>query len=155
MITHGMSKKNIYRRWADMKSRCFNENNKKYKHYGGRGITVCESWMEFENFYNDMGDVPRDKCELDRKDNNMGYSKSNCRWVDRIINQHNTNSKKNSTSNFKGVNYDKNRKKWTADCKRGGKRKRKRFDTEIQAALYYNLIAKELYGEFAYQNDIR
>lgn len=86
--THGMSKTRIWWVWSDMKARCSNEKHKAYKNYGGRGITVCKRWESFENFYKDMGDPPNrgrgsNQLSLDRIDNNKGYSKSNCRWVDR------------------------------------------------------------------------
>jgi len=77
--THGMSKTQTYKSWASMKSRCLNENSTRYENWGGRGIIVCEEWLKFENFYNDMGEKPEGKS-LDRIDNNKGYYKKNCRW---------------------------------------------------------------------------
>ncbi len=63
-----------------MVRRCYEKTNPAYKNYGGRGITVSDRWLEsFENFYADMGDKPKDK-NLDRVDNNKGYSFDNCKW---------------------------------------------------------------------------
>jgi hypothetical protein len=69
-----------YVRWAAMLRRCFNPNVREYCNYGGRGVTVCERWLKFENFYADMGDPPPGKW-LDRRDNDGDYEPGNCRWT--------------------------------------------------------------------------
>lgn len=83
--THGKIKTPEYRTWAHMKSRCTNPNVKEYKNYGGRGISMCERWLNsFENFLADMGERPSSKYSIDRFPNNDGnYEKSNCRWADK------------------------------------------------------------------------
>jgi hypothetical protein len=79
--THNKSGSRIYWIWSSMIERCTNKKNKQYKHYGDRGIKVCEEWRNsFENFYKDMGDRPINKSSLGRIDNDKGYYKENCRW---------------------------------------------------------------------------
>lgn len=78
---HGMSNTSIYKRWESILQRCTNPKSKNYKDYGGRGILVCEEWLDFNRFYQDMGDIPFTGATIDRIDNDKGYSKDNCEWT--------------------------------------------------------------------------
>jgi len=79
--THGMTHTSTFKSWSDMKQRCLNPNDRGYKHYGGRGIQVCQRWQEsFENFLEDMGVCP-DGLTLDRQNNDGNYEKDNCKWA--------------------------------------------------------------------------
>lgn len=80
----------VYKVWLMMKQRCLNPNNKDYKYYGNKGITICERWINsFENFLEDMGDKPK-KLTLDRIDNKGNYEPSNCKWSTRSEQMRNT-----------------------------------------------------------------
>lgn len=95
--THGMSRtadgriSPTYLSWQRMKARCLNPNASDYRHYGGRGIMVCERWFKFENFFADLGERPAG-LELDRIDTNGHYEPTNCRWVTKRQNARNRRS---------------------------------------------------------------
>jgi len=80
--THKMYGTRAYITWNSMINRCGNENSPNYKNYGARGITVCNSWNDFNQFYKDMGDPPAG-LSLERVDNEKHYSKDNCIWATR------------------------------------------------------------------------
>jgi len=82
VLKHGMSSSSEYQAWSSMKARCLNPKNKAYKYYGGRGISICEQWINsFETFYSDIGHKPDPTYSLDRIDSNGNYELSNCRWA--------------------------------------------------------------------------
>lgn len=67
--------------WYNMHQRCYNEEHASYEKYGGRGITVCEDWWDFDNFLRDMGYKPTIEFQIHRIDNARGYCRENCRWA--------------------------------------------------------------------------
>lgn len=80
---HNQHGTKLYRVWGQMIQRCTNPNHDSYHNYGGRGITVCDDWKDFEIFALEMGEDWKEGLTLDRKDNDKGYSKENCEWVTR------------------------------------------------------------------------
>jgi hypothetical protein len=95
---HGLSYSPEYRAWQTMVHRCTSPRSPAWADYGGRGITVCDSWLDDPTqFYRDMGPKPSPAHELDRRDNNAGYSPENCRWVLRPENDRNRRSNRHIT----------------------------------------------------------
>lgn len=99
IMQHGMSNTHVYAVWQAMLQRCENPKAQRYEIYGGRGISVCESWHRFENFYADMGVRPKG-YSLDRIDVHKGYCKENCRWATTV--QQANNKQRNRIVEFKG-----------------------------------------------------
>jgi len=104
LTRHGGAKRGkrlkIYAVWGAMIQRCTNPNNRQWKNYGNRGITVCERWMKFENFLEDMGKPPGHGYSIERKDNNGNYCKENCIWATRK--EQNRNKRDNHLITFGG-----------------------------------------------------
>ena len=89
--THGNTNTRLYRAWVHIKSRCYNIKVKDYKNYGGRGIIMCDEWLnDFMSFYNwAMANGYQDNLTIDRIDVNGNYEPNNCRWVDMKTQQNN------------------------------------------------------------------
>jgi hypothetical protein len=110
-----------YAAWSGMKRRCYNPKSPKYKYYGGRGIVVCDRWLQnYDAFYFDMGPRPEGHS-IDRIDNDGPYSPENCRWATPTQQNNNQRHKPSKFSGFVGVFWTKNQKAWTAQGKLNGK----------------------------------
>lgn len=97
ITTHGdalyKNRTKLYNVWLSIKQRCTNENNKRYAQYGGRGIKLCDEWLEYANFKEwATSSGYRQGLSIDRKDNNGNYEPNNCRWVDAYTQQRNKNN---------------------------------------------------------------
>lgn len=101
--THGASSSKgcipEYGVWLNMKARCAYKSTHSYKYYGARGISVCERWMKFENFLEDMGRRPSPSHSIDRLDSNGNYEPDNCKWSDDF-------EQNNNRSNNRRLTYD-------------------------------------------------
>jgi hypothetical protein len=110
-VKHNAINTREYITWTNIKARCTNPNNSAYHNYGGRGITVCNRWLDsFENFYEDMGNCPKG-FSIERINNDEGYNKSNCIWASSKTQSMNRRS--NFIVNYKGE--EKPLKQWCED----------------------------------------
>lgn len=108
-LTHGMSGTRPYNIWMNMRSRCDNTKSDFYSIYGGRGISYCEAWRTFEGFWADMSSTYIEGMSLERVDNNLNYTPSNCCWIpikDQALNRRKAS---NNTSGHTGVLWGHNR----------------------------------------------
>jgi hypothetical protein len=117
LLTHGMGGSPIWRIWAGMKTRCYNEKNAAYEFYGKLGVTVCDRWLHgtsgksgFEYFYEDMGPRPSPKYSIDRIDTFGNYEPSNCQWA--TDTQQARNTRKTKRIEFAG--HRRNPHEWAA-----------------------------------------
>ena len=111
--THGLTQHRFYQTWRNMIVRCTNPKDRGYKNYGGRGITVCEEWLDARNFiaWCEMTYPNIEGLSLDRVDNDKGYSPDNCRWADRLTQALNQRMKHNK-SGYVGVYKYKKYNRW-------------------------------------------
>ena len=115
-VKHNLAKHRFYSTWAKMIHRCSNPNSNDYKYYGGRGITVCEEWLDVRNFITwcDLTHPNITGVSLDRIDVDGNYEPSNCRWADASTQSLNQRISKNNTTGFVGVDFRLGENKYIA-----------------------------------------
>ena len=107
---HGQRGHEIYHVWKNIKSRCLNPKNKAYINYGARGISICNRWLDINNFIEDMYPTYIKGLSIDRINNDGNYEPSNCRWTNRTVQQRNTRKlQKNNKTGYRGVYKVKNK----------------------------------------------
>lgn len=111
-VTHGLTDTAMYRRWSDIKTRCFNPNSPAYHNYGGRGVTMHSSWADdFAQFLADVGEPPFEGATLDRIDNDGDYAPGNVRWATKT--EQNRNRRDSLYIEYDGET--RHIKEWAAD----------------------------------------
>lgn len=121
--THGLSTSRFYNIWANMKRRCYNNKVRDYKWYGGKGIKVCEEWLDVKTFITWCGETYIEGMTLDRIDGNKNYQPDNCRWVDMTIQNINKGVVSRNNSGHTGISWKKKNNKFVAQVSIQGKPK--------------------------------
>lgn len=105
-VKHNLRKHPLYYIWSLMKQRCSNPKYDNYHLYGGRGIKVCDKWInDFKEFYDDVSDGYKKGLQLDRRNNNGNYEPENCRWVTCTVNNQNRRSTKLTMEKAKHIRF--------------------------------------------------
>ena len=139
--THGRTKHSVYYAYNNMITRTSDVNYVGYVDYGGRGITVCDRWLEsFENFLEDMGDKPSSLHTIERVDVNGNYCPENCIWLEREYQNRNQRQRKDNSSGTVGVHKQLKGKYeyWTAQWNNLSK---KRCGKQFNCATYGEELA--------------
>jgi hypothetical protein len=104
-------KHKLYNVWKSIRQRCFNANNKSYKNYGGRGISICEEWSSYDLFLNwALDNGYKDGLSIDRVNNDGNYEPSNCRFTNMVTQSRNTRKiRSNNTTGYRGVSANGNK----------------------------------------------
>lgn len=142
ITTHGMARTRTYDIWVGIKQRCLNPKSLSYEIYGGRGISLCEEWQTFEKFFEDMGEAPED-YSIERIDNNRGYSKENCKWANRSM--QNLNKRyQNKTTGIRNISHNQRDNSFSVGFSRNKKRYRKDFKILEEAIQWKKEMLEKL-----------
>ena len=143
--THGESDSAEAHIFYGMKWRCYNPNTANFSDYGGRGITICDRWLnDIETFFADMGKRPSPDHSIDRIDNDKGYSAENCRWTTHAEQMRNRRMFKINTSGHTGVSQRRNGK-WQVSITVNSVRKWLGTFVDIDDAIAARLEAERKY----------
>lgn len=117
---HGLKYHPLYAIHTSLVRRCTSHNDPSYHNYGGRGITVCDEWLDKESGLRDFVEWAEKNgyekgLEIDRRDNDGNYEPSNCRFVTRCVNSRNKRKRVDNTSGYVGVIYNKSSGKWKSE----------------------------------------
>lgn len=143
---HGLHHTRIYKIWQGLKKRCYNKNYRDYKYYGGKGVIVCDEWLnDVKVFYNwAINNGYKENLSIDRISSDGNYSPENCRWADSHIQGINQKIQRNNKSGYKGIHFSKTENKYRAQI---GFNKKQitigRFDSIKQALEARNNYIKE------------
>lgn len=144
VTTHGMCKTPTYKTWQSMKWRCSNPNCPDYHYYGGKGITVCKRWLNFENFFTDMGERP-EGLTIERVDSNHGYYKANCKWATYTEQSRNQNISIKNKTGARGVCWNKFHQKYQVAIGVKNKSRHIGYFIDIEQAKIARKIAEQKY----------
>jgi hypothetical protein len=140
---HGMANTRTYRIWTGMKQRCNNKNATDYYKYGKLGIKVCDRWLKFDNFIEDMGICP-DQYTIDRENSSGDYEPNNCKWATYIEQNAHLSIRSDNKTGHPGVIFDKERKKFRVEIQRNYvKHYIGRYDTLKEAVEAHENYFKE------------
>jgi len=145
-ITHGLINHRLYIIFHNIKSRCYNKNNKRYKDYGGRGILMCDEWLnDFKIFYDwALQNGYHKDLTIDRENNDKGYNHNNCRWTTKSTQSQNTRKLIiTNTSGYRGVSWHKHSRKWSCKITVNNKR------------IYLGTFKCRLAAAYSYDNYVR